>query len=92
MIGRDKNNRLKSNWETIKLDVMEEGLFNKYMQNKDICQKLLNTGNRKIVEATTKEFYWGCGIDGTGKNQFGNLLVKVRERIRDELKLQENYK
>ena len=89
MIGRDRNNHLKSNWETIKLDIMEEGLYNKYMQNKDICQKLLNTGNRKIVEATVKEFYWGCGIDGTGENQFGMLLVKVRNRIRKELKLKE---
>lgn len=66
---------------------MEEGLYNKYIQNKNICQKLLNTGNKEIVEATVKEFYWGCGIDGTGENHFGKLLVKVRNRIRRELKL-----
>lgn len=86
-IGRDRNNHLKNNWSKIKLDVMEEGLYNKYIQNKDICEKLLNTGNKEIVEATVKEFYWGCGIDGTGENHFGKLLVKVRNYIRKELKL-----
>lgn len=80
-IGRDRNNKLKSDWNKIKLNVMEDGLYYKYIQNDDICKKLLATGNKEIVEATVKENYWGCGPDGMGQNNFGKLLMKVRDRI-----------
>jgi len=63
---------------------MLEGVLEKFRQNKDILIKLLNTGNEEIVENTVEEYYWGCGKDKTGENNFGKILVKAREILRNE--------
>ena len=83
-IGRDRNNKLRDNWINIKQDIMLEGVLEKFRQNKDILIKLLNTGNEEIVENTVDEYYWGCGKDKSGENNFGKILVKAREILKNE--------
>jgi len=83
-IGRDRNNKLRDNWSNIKQDIMLEGVLEKFRQNKDILIKLLNTGNEEIVENTVDEYYWGCGKDKSGENNFGKILVKAREILKNE--------
>ncbi|KAM9997877.1 hypothetical protein ACTFIY_007524 [Dictyostelium cf. discoideum] len=48
---------------------------------------LLDTENLKIVESSEKDFYWGIG-DGSGRNQLGITLMKIREDLR---KLENNF-
>ena len=84
-IGRDRKLNLRSDWEEVKQDVMFDAVYYKFKQNKDILQKLLDTGNATIVEATVKENYWGCGPNNDGQNNYGKILVKVREKLRKEL-------
>ncbi|EPR08075.1 hypothetical protein L323_18215 [Ruminiclostridium papyrosolvens C7] len=31
-----------------------------------------NLAHTKWIEKTTKDYYWGCGEDGTGKNIDGD--------------------
>ena len=83
-IGRDRKLNLRSDWEEVKQDVMFDAVYYKFKQNKDILQKLLNTGDAKIIEATVKENYWGCGPNNDGQNNYGKILVKVRETLRTE--------
>ena len=85
-IGRDRNLKLRSDWEEVKQDVMFDAVYYKFKQNKDILQKLLDTGNATIVEATVKENYWGCGPNNDGQNNYGKILIKVREKLRTEQK------
>lgn len=85
-IGRDRKLNLRSDWEEIKQDVMFDAVYYKFKQNKDILQKFLNTGNARIVEATVKENYWGCGPNNDGQNNYGKILIKVREKLRTEQK------
>ena len=85
-IGRDRKLNLRSDWEEVKQDVMFDAVYYKFKQNKDILQKLLDTGNARIVEATVKENYWGCGPNNDGQNNYGKILVKVREKLRTEQK------
>lgn len=83
-IGRDRNLNLRSDWEDVKQEVMFDAVYYKFKQNKDILKKLLDTGNAEIVEATVKENYWGCGPNNDGENNYGKILVKVREKLRKE--------
>ena len=84
-IGRDRNNKLRDNWCNIKQEIMLQGILEKFRQNKDILIKLLNTGNEDIIENTVDEYYWGCGKDRTGENNFGKLLVKARDILKNEM-------
>lgn len=82
IIGRDRNNPLRKDWDIIKKDIMYIAVLEKFKANPDIKQKLLDTGDEEIVEATTKEYYWGCGPDGTGENNYGKILCAVREKLK----------
>lgn len=83
-IGRDRKLNLRSDWEEVKQDVMFDAVYYKFKQNKDILQKLLDTGRAIIIEATVKENYWGCGPNNDGQNNYGKILIKVREKLRTE--------
>ena len=59
---------------------MLAGLRAKFSQNKDLQQKLLKTGNRKLRQHTHTDKYWGDGgKSNNGKNRLGVLLMQVRE-------------
>ncbi|MBQ8535020.1 MAG: DUF1768 domain-containing protein [Bacilli bacterium] len=84
-IGRDRNLIRKDNFRSIKNDVMYEGLYLKFSQNKDIRSKLIETGDSLIREMTVKESYWGVGPNLDGENHIGFLLMKVRDKIKEEV-------
>ena len=84
-IGRDRNNKRIESFKDIKNQVMYDGILEKFRQNRDIAYKLIETRNKKIAEATIDEYYWGIGKDKSGKNIIGDILVKVRERIKREI-------
>jgi hypothetical protein len=44
-------------------------------------QRLLDTGNRQLVEHTKHDSYWGDGGDGTGQNHLGKILMRVRQEL-----------
>ena len=83
-IGRDRNNIRKPNFKQIKDEVMYEGVLEKFRQNKDIQEKLLETGNEEIREMTIDEYYWGVGKDQSGENHIGRILMRVRDKIKEE--------
>ncbi len=82
--GRDRSKPLRSDWETVKDDVMRVALYAKFTQHSDLTEELLATGTAEIVEHTRNDSYWGDGGDGSGKNMLGKLLMEIRDRIRHE--------
>jgi N-glycosidase YbiA len=83
--GRSRKAPLRSDWESVKDDVMRRAVYAKFKSHPEIRDVLLATGEEKIVELTTTDMYWGVGSDGTGKNRLGIILMEVRERLRQEL-------
>lgn len=84
-MGRERSRPLRSDWEQVKDDIMREAVRQKFQTHKDIQQILLDTGDEELIEATTKDYYWGCGTNGTGKNMLGKILMEVRAKIRSQL-------
>ena len=80
--GRDRRKKLKKNWESIKVNIMREALFAKFTQHSDLKEMLVNTGDAKIVEHTENDSYWGDGVNGSGKNMLGRLLMEVRVMLK----------
>ena len=72
---------LRSDWETVKLDVMYKALLAKFSQHKNLRDMLFNTGNRQLIEHTSMDCFWGDGGDGLGKNNLGKLLMNVRAEL-----------
>lgn len=81
-IGRDRNHKLRKNWEEIKQQVMYDAVLFKFEANPDIREKLLATGEEEIIEETVKENYWGCGPLKDGQNNYGKIVMLVRNHLR----------
>ena len=75
-------------WETVKEDVMYKALQAKFMQHKELGRKLMETGDRKLIEHSPNDSYWGDGGNGTGKNRLGQLLMKLRREMKEKQHIQ----
>ena len=69
--------QLRKDWEKVKVGIMEEIVRNKFSQNPELKEKLLNTGDRLLIEGV-KDNFWG----GT-RNELGKILMKVRMELRE---------
>lgn len=76
-----KHLKLDPEWESKKVDIMKEILFQKFSQNEDLKNLLLSTENRHIVENSPYDRFWGVHKSGTGKNMLGHLLMDVRHEL-----------
>jgi len=73
---------LRPDWEEVKLDVMHSLLFEKF-SIPFLRKRLLETGDRTLVEGNTwGDTYWGVHRT-QGENHLGRLLMQVREELRD---------
>jgi N-glycosidase YbiA len=81
-MGRDRSRPLRADWEVVKDDVMRRAVLRKFEAHDDIRAILLSTGDELIVENAPRDYYWGCGSDGTGKNRLGQILMEVRGMLR----------
>jgi hypothetical protein len=73
---------MKADWENgVKDSVMYTGLQAKFRQHPHLAKMLLNTKDKIIVENSPRDWYWGCGKDGKGKNMLGIALMKLRKEL-----------
>ena len=64
--------------------IMYEIIKAKFIQNKKLKQKLLDTKNEEIIEGNSwGSTYWGI-CNGKGKNKLGKILMKIREELRED--------
>lgn len=76
--------QLRSDWEEVKDYIMEAVCYAKFTQNDDLKQKLIATGDAKLVEGNTwNDIYWGM-CKGKGQNKLGEILMKLREEFQNE--------
>lgn len=77
-------------WREKRVEVMYGICKCKFVQNEAIYQKLLDTGDLKLYEATSSSV-WGTASTlksketkegkGTGENEFGRLLERLRQEF-----------
>lgn len=76
------SNWRRSDWESVKEDVMYKALQAKFSQHKELHQLLMKTGDRELIEHSPYDSYWGDGGNGTGKNRLGELLMRLRSEMK----------
>jgi len=84
-MGRDNARIVRIDWKTAKQEVMWRAVLTKFVTHQDIQTVLLNTGDELLVEDSPRDYYWGCGKDGTGQNELGKMLMRVRCYLRQQL-------
>lgn len=74
---------LRGDWDVVKVDIMEEIVRAKFMQNPDILKLLVETGDMELIEGNRwHDKFWGVDIfSGEGENNLGRILMKVRAEL-----------
>ena len=93
-IGRNAKGYVGSVWAGMRQMVAFRGLMEKFRQNEDLKQKLIETGDAWLVECAGSDKIWACGIrldddrrfdaaNWDGQNILGFVLMEVRRKLRD---------
>ena len=74
---------LRSDWETIKISVMEKLIHDKFL-DPALRQKLIATGDAILVEGNWwGDTFWGI-CNKEGENHLGRILMRERDKINGE--------
>lgn len=77
------NNEL---WDKNKDIVMKKALIYKFSQNKNLLDRLINTGTAELREESKRDKYWG-GLLEDSQNKLGFMLAELRENYKKEGKV-----
>ena len=81
-LGSTRRYKIRDDWENVKEDIMYKALHAKFTQHQNLKQKLLQTGDKELIEHTVNDKYWADGGNGNGKNRLGILLMRLREELK----------
>ncbi|PPQ74773.1 hypothetical protein CVT24_003197 [Panaeolus cyanescens] len=96
-LGRKVQNFDEAKWVAHRDRIVLEGNLHKFRQNEEMMKKLLDTGNKRLVEASPRDRIWGVGYgeknalsqkDSWGLNLLGKALEETRRILREELESQ----
>jgi len=84
-IARDLGQKcqFRSDFDDKKYEIMRAIVLEKYLQNRNLLDKLIETGDEFLIEDSPVDYYWGCGADGSGKNMLGIVLMEIRDQLRE---------
>ena len=69
-------------WDQISYGCMARTVYLKFSQNCDLADKLRATAPAPLIEGTTwGDRLWGVDERGNGKNQLGEILMELREKL-----------
>ncbi|BCM89909.1 N-glycosidase [Abditibacteriota bacterium] len=83
-LGRTRALAILADWDTRRDEVMLEAVRKKFATHAAIRELLLSTGDEELIENAPTDYYWGCGRTGTGQNKLGQILMQVREELRQQ--------
>ena len=83
-IAKTFAHHVRPDWSEVRVAVMEDVLRAKMHQHEFVREKLLETGDREIIEDSPKDTFWGRGPNGDGENNVGKIWMKLRAELQKE--------
>lgn len=73
--------KYRKDWDEVKLKIMEEILRAKVAQHPYVKKKLVESGDKELVEDSWRDDFWGWGPDKNGQNNLGKLWMEIRGEV-----------
>ena len=83
-LGRSRRLPLRADWRQLRRVVMTRAVYIKCRTHAEVADRLLATGDLRLVESNAYDYFWGCGRDRRGLNTFGQVLMDVRAKLMKE--------
>ncbi len=95
-LGREVRHFKDSTWNKNKVNIYYEHCKAKFTQNQHLKEKLMETDNKTLVEASPNDKIWGIGLAEDvakitdpslwpGQNLLGQILTKIRDEFKEEI-------
>ncbi|OJT10486.1 N-glycosidase YbiA [Trametes pubescens] len=84
-ISGSMRSRWRGDLEQVFSELVEEALYQKFIQHERLRDLLLETGEAELIYSDPNDTFWGDGPMGQGMNALGQALCRVRDRLRREL-------
>lgn len=81
-IAQKNKEFVRADWEDVKFRIMLDILRHKVSQHEYVYRKLLETGDRELIEDSWRDDIYGWGPNKDGLNMLGKLWMQVRAEIR----------
>ena len=81
-IANENKDKADPEWDNYKIPVMKDILRNKVEQHPYVLKKLIQSGDREIIEDSWRDSTWGWGKNKDGQNLLGKLWMELREEYR----------
>jgi len=66
--------KMREDWDSVKVQIMQEILLQKFSQNEHCKQLLMMTGDKILIENSPRDPFWGVPL-----NMLGKTLMNVRK-------------
>lgn len=75
--------KLRSDWDAVRVGIMEEVVRAKFIQNPVLAMRLLATGSILLDEGNDwGDTFWGVDMKTEkGENNLGKILMKIRDEL-----------
>lgn len=83
-LAEQNRERRRPDWDKVKVGIMKRIIRAKADQHEYVRRKLLETGERELIEDSWRDDYWGWGPNRDGNNMLGRLWMEVRDDLRAE--------
>jgi len=91
-IGRGVEGYNDEKWNPVREQIVYDGNYSKFTQNRNLYEALIGTRETILVEASPHDCIWGVGLSEDdsriqnprlwqGKNLLGKILTRVREDL-----------
>lgn len=81
-VAEANRGKRRKDWDAVKVPIMKDILRAKAAQHEYVRRKLLATGNRRLIENSWRDDFWGWGPNRDGQNMLGKLWMEVRDELR----------
>jgi len=83
-LGHSRFRKRRSDWKKNSTTYMIRGTYTKCRTHPEVAEELLASGDIKIANLTMYDYFWGSGRDMRGKNNYGKVLMAVRDKLKEE--------
>jgi len=95
-LGRKVKGYDEKEWEKVRENMMYKAISLKFASSLELQEKLLDTGNKILVEGTPMDPVWGVMVhwkddrilderNWKGQNLLGKVLMRVRQDLKNEI-------
>ena len=81
-LANANKDKYRKDWDEVKLGIMTEILRAKVEQHPYVKKKLLESGDKDLIENSWRDSYWGWGPNKDGENHLGKLWMEVRKEVK----------